>query len=164
MCIRDRYQRRVHGENCFKQKVLKMKTQGTIFCLLLVATIVSCLTEQQSRDFMEGVFVGLRVQSYDTSIIDQMDTKKFSAKRLSECFRHVAVEEPLALRKQSIECFNSFFQDFSNTYSQQLERDQANFGRVIKKLLNILGNSESCLLYTSPSPRDRQKSRMPSSA
>ena len=26
------------------------------------------------------------------------------------------------------------------------------------------GNDEDCLLYTSPSPRDRQKSRMPSSA
>ena len=26
------------------------------------------------------------------------------------------------------------------------------------------GNLKSCLLYTSPSPRDRQKSRMPSSA
>ena len=26
------------------------------------------------------------------------------------------------------------------------------------------GGSNSCLLYTSPSPRDRQKSRMPSSA
>ena len=25
-------------------------------------------------------------------------------------------------------------------------------------------NSQDCLLYTSPSPRDRQKSRMPSSA
>ena len=25
-------------------------------------------------------------------------------------------------------------------------------------------NNEDCLLYTSPSPRDRQKSRMPSSA
>jgi hypothetical protein len=25
-------------------------------------------------------------------------------------------------------------------------------------------NEECCLLYTSPSPRDRQKSRMPSSA
>ena len=25
-------------------------------------------------------------------------------------------------------------------------------------------HDESCLLYTSPSPRDRQKSRMPSSA
>ena len=27
-----------------------------------------------------------------------------------------------------------------------------------------VGNSNTCLLYTSPSPRDRQKSRMPSSA
>ena len=26
------------------------------------------------------------------------------------------------------------------------------------------GHNMSCLLYTSPSPRDRQKSRMPSSA
>ena len=26
------------------------------------------------------------------------------------------------------------------------------------------GNINNCLLYTSPSPRDRQKSRMPSSA
>ena len=26
------------------------------------------------------------------------------------------------------------------------------------------GNASACLLYTSPSPRDRQKSRMPSSA
>ena len=26
------------------------------------------------------------------------------------------------------------------------------------------GNPDNCLLYTSPSPRDRQKSRMPSSA
>ena len=32
-----------------------------------------------------------------------------------------------------------------------------------KKLCN-LGDTNACLLYTSPSPRDRQKSRMPSSA
>ena len=31
-------------------------------------------------------------------------------------------------------------------------------------LLDYLRKSKSCLLYTSPSPRDRQKSRMPSSA
>ena len=30
--------------------------------------------------------------------------------------------------------------------------------------VNTHGGSISCLLYTSPSPRDRQKSRMPSSA
>ena len=28
----------------------------------------------------------------------------------------------------------------------------------------FFSGSETCLLYTSPSPRDRQKSRMPSSA
>ena len=33
-----------------------------------------------------------------------------------------------------------------------------NFGRKVRNLL------DTCLLYTSPSPRDRQKSRMPSSA
>ena len=30
--------------------------------------------------------------------------------------------------------------------------------------LSLVGKYECCLLYTSPSPRDRQKSRMPSSA
>ena len=34
--------------------------------------------------------------------------------------------------------------------------------KEIKKLTNL--NFRTCLLYTSPSPRDRQKSRMPSSA
>ena len=29
---------------------------------------------------------------------------------------------------------------------------------------NAASQSQTCLLYTSPSPRDRQKSRMPSSA
>ena len=33
-----------------------------------------------------------------------------------------------------------------------------------RRLLNLLEQTSTCLLYTSPSPRDRQKSRMPSSA
>ena len=36
-------------------------------------------------------------------------------------------------------------------------------GTSIDELM-IQGRWRSCLLYTSPSPRDRQKSRMPSSA
>ena len=36
---------------------------------------------------------------------------------------------------------------------------------VVSKILNLtIGQVIGCLLYTSPSPRDRQKSRMPSSA
>ena len=32
------------------------------------------------------------------------------------------------------------------------------------KFVTVSDNFDACLLYTSPSPRDRQKSRMPSSA
>ena len=35
---------------------------------------------------------------------------------------------------------------------------------VMNKDYQIVAHYRSCLLYTSPSPRDRQKSRMPSSA
>ena len=38
------------------------------------------------------------------------------------------------------------------------------FGDYADELVKIAGILIGCLLYTSPSPRDRQKSRMPSSA
>ena len=38
-------------------------------------------------------------------------------------------------------------------------------GQALEEFTRFVNTaSESCLLYTSPSPRDRQKSRMPSSA
>ena len=37
-------------------------------------------------------------------------------------------------------------------------------GNRAGRLINLIGMVGICLLYTSPSPRDRQKSRMPSSA
>ena len=47
--------------------------------------------------------------------------------------------------------------ELSSTYPHSIVRplDHSNFG---------IGLYSNCLLYTSPSPRDRQKSRMPSSA
>ena len=36
--------------------------------------------------------------------------------------------------------------------------------KEFRPVLNDINNIRFCLLYTSPSPRDRQKSRMPSSA
>jgi len=46
---------------------------------------------------------------------------------------------------------------------------QSTFNNTLITFTDITGNviswsSAGCLLYTSPSPRDRQKSRMPSSA
>ena len=37
-------------------------------------------------------------------------------------------------------------------------------GSTTLERTTVINNSSCCLLYTSPSPRDRQKSRMPSSA
>ena len=39
-----------------------------------------------------------------------------------------------------------------------------NIGHFVLEALQAAPDFEICLLYTSPSPRDRQKSRMPSSA
>ena len=38
------------------------------------------------------------------------------------------------------------------------------FSDVAKKVISIINLASVCLLYTSPSPRDRTRSRMPSSA
>ena len=35
---------------------------------------------------------------------------------------------------------------------------------IKQSMIDRIGQGSGCLLYTSPSPRDRQKSRMPSSA
>ena len=52
-----------------------------------------------------------------------------------------------------------------------LEKMPAEYKELLERVLTIQADCEIggphlyvCLLYTSPSPRDRQKSRMPSSA
>ena len=55
---------------------------------------------------------------------------------------------------------NSITFEVEDNYQKQTYRNRCYiYGANGKQLLNI-----PCLLYTSPSPRDRQKSRMPSSA
>ena len=51
-------------------------------------------------------------------------------------------------------------QDFPNL----LQYNADSMAQVEELAASILRCTKSCLLYTSPSPRDRQKSRMPSSA
>ena len=41
---------------------------------------------------------------------------------------------------------------------------EANTAEMLREVRMALLEADVCLLYTSPSPRDRQKSRMPSSA
>ena len=46
--------------------------------------------------------------------------------------------------------------------AMQLLRNPKQFDVIVTD--NLFGDMLSCLLYTSPSPRDRTRSRMPSSA
>ena len=46
----------------------------------------------------------------------------------------------------------------------EAELDLAETRKQMQDELAKIRQTETCLLYTSPSPRDRQKSRMPSSA
>ena len=52
----------------------------------------------------------------------------------------------------------------SMTYCFKCNNSRADLGKIFLKPKSIELNSIDCLLYTSPSPRDRTRSRMPSSA
>ena len=73
--------------------------------------------------------------------------------------------------KQCLECDNEikgridkkFCSDYCrNAYNNKLNKDSNNLVRNTNNRLRK--NYRICLLYTSPSPRDRTRSRMPSSA
>ena len=55
--------------------------------------------------------------------------------------------------------FDSIFQDLQDVHTFAPLRSQK-----FRKKIGLKIQQLNCLLYTSPSPRDRQKSRMPSSA
>ena len=59
-----------------------------------------------------------------------------------------------------------FSEQFDNiTYAFFECYDEATYApHHIQKVLGIFAGMRACLLYTSPSPRDRTRSRMPSSA
>ena len=59
---------------------------------------------------------------------------------------------------------SSITQYVGSVYAEQGATAYDNEDGNISSSIVITGNVDTCLLYTSPSPRDRQKSRMPSSA
>ena len=52
----------------------------------------------------------------------------------------------------------------SMVHDEAMKCLESEVGQQAKELADALFRTTICLLYTSPSPRDRQKSRMPSSA
>ena len=53
---------------------------------------------------------------------------------------------------------------FDSIGVESTEDNRRDYREMLFRSDGMKGNIGGCLLYTSPSPRDRQKSRMPSSA
>ena len=68
------------------------------------------------------------------------------------------------------EKFHKIFNDYHKTHNQAVfdaytdEMKVARHTHIVTGLPDTYGRGRICLLYTSPSPRDRTRSRMPSSA
>ena len=72
------------------------------------------------------------------------------------------------MKEKSENLLNQLIEQISSKEELDKIKDSL-FKRGVESLLKAelnshLGYPKGCLLYTSPSPRDRQKSRMPSSA
>ena len=65
------------------------------------------------------------------------------------------------LASQTEKIPNVDFSNFVNAFAKEVSDVTQSLQRTREELEQL---GKTCLLYTSPSPRDRQKSRMPSSA
>ena len=98
-------------------------------------------------------------------IADISSIKKFNKKSIVKGFttnpslmRKAGAKDCKSYSKQILKfCKNKpiSFEVFADDQKSMIEQG---------KKINTWGKNIYCLLYTSPSPRDRQKSRMPSSA
>ena len=105
--------------------------------------------------------------------------KSTLAQRITQCFGHeIWIPHAIYEDGQIIKMFDAAYHQISNDEHENLTSMQLFDKRWVKirrptvivggeltiDALEIRHDPNSCLLYTSPSPRDRQKSRMPSSA
>ena len=90
------------------------------------------------------------VRDQEVLLIDEHTGRTMAGRRMSEGI-HQALEckENVTIQRES--------QTLASTTYQ-------NFFRLFDKLSGMTGTADTCLLYTSPSPRDLSTSRMPSSA
>ena len=65
---------------------------------------------------------------------------------------------------EQLDLFGDIFERIRAQYVEEVEPDKLIEAAIDGMLTSLDPHSSYCLLYTSPSPRDRQKSRMPSSA
>ena len=91
----------------------------------------------------------------------QLDGGRFATSDLNDLYRRVINRNNRLARLQEILAPEIIVRNEKRMLQEAVDAliDNGRRGRTV-----VGANNRACLLYTSPSPRDRQKSRMPSSA
>ena len=129
---------------------------------LMLLVFVFCLQNGYSQNFNN------RLYSYNIDDISYYKYENVKVFGLLEDMSKVENFYPEQLVQSIISCSNRDW-DILNTLEgeKNIENKSKEEYEEIKKMnknKNYFELVNNCLLYTSPSPRDRQKSRMPSSA
>ena len=154
----------------------------------------SCLNIEGNRilSYIEPDEINKTIGVFSGDIIDQVWDLKFPEKYKYNIIRHIStvIGIPMnrlfkqlqnmvgklhlkQLRLMSRDHIYKIVEPFLNgvdivlldkNASEYFQEKGSTFDEFAKELLKSYGYYNNCLLYTSPSPRDRQKSRMPSSA
>ena len=67
------------------------------------------------------------------------------------------------IEKSNYESASLAYEEINSIY-QSIQSKEVSFEDAVSKSSEDLASKDTCLLYTSPSPRDLSTSRMPSSA
>ena len=122
------------------------------------------LKDDQIKDFIEQIFYAYRETYSDPKKI----LKKYSfgtahhrAIHLIERYEGLTVTDLLNKLKITKQSLNRVLRDLIKSKMIKQIQDEKD---TRKKNLFLDKEGKTCLLYTSPSPRDKRQSRMPSSA
>ena len=134
--------------------------------ILVVALVNAAVADNSSKKWMEGV--DKLLLAYEMDKDNNIDYLYFAASGAvnAENF-DLALEYYLQLKEKNYTGIKDeyFITNVESGVEEKVTETEYKIYQSSKEYMNPrIGQTESCLLYTSPSPRDRSSSRMPSSA
>ena len=137
----------------------QFKTKGSLPVTLVVQFIGYLTKEVEVTSENQKIEIFLSSEAIDigsVEIVGQRISDKQKSRPLTvEAMDLIAIKETPA---------DNFYDGLGNLKGVDLTAASLGFKVINTRGFNSTSPVRSCLLYTSPSPRDRQKSRMPSSA
>ena len=137
--------------------------QGTVIVFVRISdSLIGMSCERQA--ILAGKKSEIPMIGFDEVRVEKQPIQWFN--KIAELFwTHLSEDEIAELKQQAALAYLS---TLTNGFPKEWQQIRANNLKVLQGLQDPVNTTElqlaGCLLYTSPSPRDRTRSRMPSSA